>query len=251
MIALKQIKAVAAAHLATKGNRVRMVGVGILLTFAVISPITFAANLATVFLGEVDMPQGAIPWYFLAILVLVLLGTAPAVCALYRVAYRGYETATEGLAAPTRMPRLRYGDCLAAGICILLRPLVIVALFAGVYTLASFWSFWLYVPLLAAAIALSVLWMRITADWFLLPYYVCRGKRTRAALRASRMAMKQHRRACGAYMRSFLGPILLSLLTVGLLLLLWTLPLMMFTYFSLADRIDKAADKQQTEDSRS
>ncbi len=245
MITLKQTKSVAAKLLATKGNRLRMVGVGILLTFAVMLPVTLAMNLSTVFFGGSEVPTEAIPWLVGALLVLVLLGTAPAVCALYRVAYRGYEKATEGLGAPARMSDLRYGDCLAAGLLILLRPLVIAVLFVGACALAALWSFLLYIPLLAAAIALSVLWMRVTAGWFLLQYYVCRGERTRSALRASRTAMKKDRRRLyGAYVRSFLGQVLLSLLTVGVLLLLWTLPLMMFTYFSLAAKLDKTADKQ-------
>ncbi|MBE6546312.1 MAG: hypothetical protein E7668_02580 [Ruminococcaceae bacterium] len=248
MNSIKQIKPVAAKRLAKKGNRLRLVGVGILLTFSVMLPLLLSANLSVILLGEAEMEPIQTFLFFGAILALILLGTAPAVSALYGIAYRGYERARDGMSASARMSELRYGQCLASGLLLILRPLGVVALFVGAYALASLGAFLLYFPLACVAIALSVLWMWATSGAFLLPYYVSRGETVRSALRASRRAMKGNRRLYGAYMLSFLGWVLLSLLTVGVLLLLYVLPLMLFTYFTLADRMDRSGGKQRSED---
>ena len=58
--------------------------------------------------------------------------------------------------------------------------------------------------------------------------------------------MKGNRRLYFSYMLSFLGWVLLSLLTAGVLLLIYVLPVMCFTYFILADRLDAQITPEET-----
>ena len=244
MSQIKAMKADAKQMLRQRSNRLGLVTVGILLIFSVFLPMLIAANLTCVIFGEAE--GETVDLVFYAVWGgLTILCTAPALILLYRRAYWLYRRQKDGLSAPRVLPRCGVLRCLVAGLLTLIRPVLLFLVFVGAYALAEMSEFLLYVPLVFCAVAVSVLVMWLTGFLFLFPYYICRGESVGRAIAASAEGMKHRYRSYGAYMLAFLGWVLLSLLTAGVLLILNTLPLMLFTYFIFADRV---VGDQQTED---
>lgn len=239
MSQLKEIKKAVRAYLGQGGNWARMILAGTLLIFVCFFPLVLAGNLLAILLG--DTAEAAhlhtlenLLFYGISALLFLLI-TVPGVALFYRYSWRLYVKSRDGIAAPATQDKRKPMGVWSAGFLIVLRPLVVAALFILAHWLGSLSQFLLYLPLVALAIGLAFLWMWATGGWFLFPYFM--GRREAKPLRQSRRTMKQHYKLYGAYMLSFLGLVLLSLLTAGVLLVFYVLPLMMFTYFALGDRL--------------
>ncbi|MBQ9782990.1 MAG: hypothetical protein IJW44_00540 [Clostridia bacterium] len=247
MSQIKEMKILARTYLGQKGNWARMIFAGGLLIFVCFLPLLLAGNLTAILLGDTAEAEQLL-WlenllvYGIGALLFLLI-TVPGVALFYRYSWRLYTQSRDGINVPATQAKRKPAGVWFDGFRIVLRPLLVAALFALAYYFGSLSGFLLYLPLVALAIGLSVLLMWATGGWFLFPYFLCRGEKK--AIRQSRRAMKKHYKRYGAYMLSFLGLVLLSLLTAGVLLMFYVLPLMMFTYFALGDRL--SAEQTQEE----
>ena len=240
MSEIKWMKIRAKKLLGVKGNWVKIVIAGILLVFVCFMPLVVAMSLTNVIVGA---PEPGTDLYLLGDLlfygvwaVLAFCVTVPGVTLFYRYVWSLYEQTKEGFSVNDRR-KVGWFRSYPAALLIVLRPIGVAAIFVLAYVLASVTDFWLYLPFMVLAIGLATLFMWATGGAFFVPYFVCRGMSAGKALRASRRTMKKKYKLYGAYMMSFIGLVLLSLLTVGVLLLFYTMPVMMFTYFALADRV--------------
>ena len=234
MSEIKAIKRLSAELISKKGNRIRMIFASILLVFSVFLPIVLSLNVVWTLFGDTDA------WLADALfvcdwLLLSLVITMPIVAAIYRYCFRVYLRTRDGLDALEYTPT--FGRCFRAGVLILSRPLAVLLIFFSAYKLAEIKEFLFYIPLMALAAVLSVLFMYLTGGAFFIPYFFSMGMKPSAALSRSRALMKRNRKIYMAYMISFVGMILLSVITVGIFFMVHALPIMMFTYFILADRI--------------
>ena len=240
MSQIKEMKMLARQYLGQKGNWTRMIFAGGLLIFACFLPVLLSANITAIILGDTEetaalwgredlLTAGIAALFFLLI-------TVPSAALFYRYCYRLYAAGRDGFGAVTAKTRVSPMRIWREGFGFLLRPVGVGLLFVGAYWLASLSEFLLYLPLVAVAIGLSILLMWGTGGCFLLPYFCCRGE-VKRAWKQSRRAMRHRYKAYGAYILSFLGWVVLSLLTAGVLLIFYVLPLMMFTYFALGDRM--------------
>ena len=248
MTILKECKLLAKKYLGRKGNWLRLIIAAVLLVFTVMSPMVLAMSISGILAG--DAPEGSTLYvisdvvFYVLWVVLGLTLTPIGIACFYRFAYLGYKNGRDGISENGRL--LSFGRSLGAGLLILLRILPVIALFVAVYWLGFLSDWWLYLPLAIAAIWLAIPLMGMSGSVFLFPYYVARGERIGDACRMSRRAMKGNRRLYFSYMLSFLGWVLLSLLTAGVLLLIYVLPVMCFTYFILADRLDAQITPEET-----
>ena len=161
-----------------------------------------------------------------------------AVALFYRYAYRLYRTSRDaagyGGGERSGSPHENW----VFGFLLILRPLGCGIVVWYTLLASQMLHYWLHFPLLALAVFLCVLWMRCGAGWFLIPYRMCRGDGVRAALRNSRKQIKGQRKLYGRYISAFLFHGILSVLTVGIWLVFYMLPNLIFTYFTLAESLD-------------
>ena len=239
---MKDMKQRAGELLRQGSTRLSMTVLGIFLIFSVFLPLLIGVNLTGVLFGE-NGEDGLIfaVWGILSVLV-----TAPVLILLYRRAYLLYLRLRDGFAAPRRLPNCGAIRCFFAGLVMLFRPVMVFCVFLGAYKVAEQTDFWLYLPIMLCAIVLAMLVMWLTAYLFLFPYYICRGESVGQALKYSVKHMLSRYRGYFGYMLAFLGWVLLSLLTAGVLLVLYTIPIMLLTYFIFADKI--VGDQQREVD---
>lgn len=243
---MKEMKRRARELLLQGSARLSLTVIGIFLIFSAFLPLLIGLNLTDLLFGETEPDQS--DWLIFAVWgIFSILITAPALTLLYRRAYLLYLRLRDGFSAPRRLPSCGVWRCFFAGLVVLLRPVLVFCVFLGAYALAEQTEFWFYLPIMACAIVLAMLVMWLTAYLFLFPYYVCRGESIRRAMKYSVKHMLSRYRGYFGYMLAFLGWVLLSLLTVGVLLILYTIPMMLLTYFIFADKI---VGDQQTEDDR-
>ena len=106
----------------------------------------------------------------------------------------------------------------------------------GLISMILYWGF--IAILLIAAVLLFLLIVLVSDRIFLFPYYITQGLTLRQALKKSCKVTKNCKGAGSRFILSFTTLLLLSALTLGLLLIFYTLPIMLLTYSSFASDID-------------
>lgn len=233
---IKSCKKLAKQYLGQNGNWAKMALAGVGLVFVCFLPLMLVNDGLTLLFGASDVSEQLYSVLFWsAFLIWSLVITVPGVALFYRYAWYLYIRTRDGFSVSGNRKQDPVQTWLF-GLFTLLRPVAVVLLFMAAYGLASLSQFWLWLPLAALAVFLSFLLMKGTGGLFFLPYRFCQGRSAPEAWRKSVRDMRGNYRQYAAYMRSFLGWILLSLLTAGVLLAVYLLPLMMFTYFALGDQ---------------
>ena len=226
-----------------RGNRVRLALAFSVLFFSVLLPFVVALRIYGLVFGtgealsESEMLLSDFVFYGLW-LILGLLLIPPVLALFYRYAYRLY---CESKDAAGYGGDRSFGKPLEAwrfGFLLILRPLGCGALIWFVLWISQFFRYCLHFPLLALAVLLCVVWMRCGASWFLIPYRMCLGDDVRVAVRNSRKQMVGRKKLYGKYISAFLFHGILSVLTVGVWLVFYMLPNLIFTYFTLAESLD-------------
>lgn len=259
-------------QLTEKGSRFRMILAGILLAFAFVTPmmfgIYFPASLRTqieglpelinkisgyniVFTEEAVDRILTMAAYDLTV-VLGVIVTLPAYACFFTYSWQTYSKTRYGYVDRERPKKGSYSyfRSLASGALLLLRPMICFIIlqmgyfFARVisenlvydglalpmiFPLALFWGIGLF---------LSILFMWVTNWAFFAPYYFARGIGVFKAFKLSRELSKRHPFMCDGFSLIFGIAAALSLVSVGVLFILLVLPLMTFTYFSLAEHLD-------------
>ncbi len=72
---------------------------------------------------------------------------------------------------------------------------------------------------------------------FFVPYFVCRKMSLKEAMKASRIFVKGNRLCIFKYIIGFAGMFVLSVLSLGTLFVVYTIPLMIFSYFIYSDKL--------------
>ena len=103
-------------------------------------------------------------------------------------------------------------------------------------SMALYWGF--TAILFVVAVLLLLLIVLVSDRAFLFPYYVTQGLTVRQAFKKSRQATKPCKGTGTRFLLSFAPLLLLSAVTLGLLFIFYTLPLMLLTYSSIASDID-------------
>ena len=101
----------------------------------------------------------------------------------------------------------------------------------------------------ALSVALAVVLAFLTAGGYLIPYFMCKGFSVSDASRMSARAMRGKKYITAKYIFGFTGVIIISLLTVGMLFVVYTLPVMIFAYFIYADQITENINIDISEES--
>ena len=100
--------------------------------------------------------------------------------------------------------------------------------------------FFFYLARIAIGFAATVVFAAAVffmVSFFLTPYFVCRGFGARSAMIMSARATAKKRVRIWKYILGFSGMIALSLLSVGMLFVIYTLPVMMLAYFEYAEKM--------------
>lgn len=242
----------ATRFIARKGNRTRMVVAGILLMFALVLPMMGGLYSIYIAFSKTEVSElvvyGVVYGVALAFGILVAL---PAVTMFVTYSQRVYSETKYGYADIKRRGAYNYFRSLFATLILFIRPLIVLIMVQLAYMLSRdlrsllVTSLGVYIPTLIILIpawcivlAISAVFMWVTNSVFLAPYYYSRGMSAVKAISKSRKVTARHPFYCDLFSILFIALSAISLLTFGVLFILWVLPLMMFTYYELADRMD-------------
>ena len=97
----------------------------------------------------------------------------------------------------------------------------------------------LSIVFLIAALIITVIIITLSGKLFLFPYFISNGYGIKESIKSSRKIMRdpQNKHNHSKFLLSFAGLLCLSLLTLGLLLIFYTVPLMITTYNMLAEKM--------------
>lgn len=271
-VILRSIKA-AWRLLSEKGSRFRMILAGVLILFAFVTPMMFGIYLPSAVIPTVEklieyinelLRQRQLSELvfrmtdemFMSIVydLTAFIGffvTLPAYAWFFTYSWNTYSRARYGFADRERIKGdYNYFRSLLSGLVLLARPIICFAMLQLGYLLARVISeetvydglaipmIALLIPFWAVAIFLSVLFLWVTNSSFLMPYYYGRGMTLRQARRLSKEKCARHPFYCDLFSVIFGVMSAISLLSVGVVFVLMILPLMMFTYFTLAEHMD-------------
>ncbi len=238
--------------LSVKGSRTRLILSGILLCLAFVLPMMLGVYIPLLIFGYSEVT----PFYeYLCIYVLALVSgalvTLPAAAMFFTYNWQVYSNARYGYADRERKKgSYNYFCSLFAGVLIMARPFVCFVLFQiayeGAYALSELCVYEgmaipmivFLVPFFAIAAVISVIFLMLTSFTFLVPYYYGRGMKMGKAISLSFKAFRKKPFTGAAFFLIFAAMSALSLISVGVLFVLLVLPLMMFTYFTIAEHID-------------
>ncbi|MBO5415340.1 MAG: hypothetical protein J6A83_01765 [Clostridia bacterium] len=182
----------------------------------------------------------------LGILLAVFL-TLPVIGGFFGMAYKLYHAEKVHLAyifSPFASAKKYFGIVFAGGL-MLLRLVAIISIPVAVATLMSgvnlfedaFLNGLLSGLAVGGAVALALLFAVCTMQMYFVPYFLCRGFGVTESISKSRALLKKRKGKLIGYILGFTGIFLLSLLTVGALFVVYTIPLMIFAYFIYADQL--------------
>ena len=235
-----------------RGSRIRLGIASALLIFAILLPATVAAYLNITVFGY--NAQSHFMEYVLVygiVAIFSLMATVPVCAAYFSYTYGIYSKARYG-AVYTKRKRGAYGYFrdLFGGMILMLRGGVCAIALQTAYLLTAYAEIALKIdkygipmivlciPLMTVAIGFCLIFLWLTSGFFLAPYYFARGERLFTALVKSHKAIIAHPFLKDGYALIFLILIALSVFTLGVALVLWVMPIMMLTYFTLAEYID-------------
>ena len=229
----------AKARLQTRGRWLSLVLYAILAMFLIMLPFAIVVNVAGI------LSVSAIWFYgmfyetvlpYLLMIPIFLLLTCPGIVFVMR----GVVSTVTGERQVAR-GKHRYGRDLGSGLFILGRLLLPIALVLFAWCFPRMWFAEdkllgvVIAGMMACATAvLALLWLWLTRRSFFVAYFVACGCTLRVARRRSRAMVADHPRLPTVYLFSFIGSLVLSVLTLGVFFIFWTLPLMWATYVCTA-----------------
>lgn len=137
----------------------------------------------------------------------------------------------------------RYMRCVIAGLMLIARAVaIIIPIVFSLGFISVLWEknnspFALIICLtftcfaLFAGVGLAFLIAHLTQEQYFIPYYLCMGNTVSGAIALSRVAVKKKRFRIWGYLIGLLPICALSLLTVGVLFVIYSVPMMIFAYF--------------------
>lgn len=251
----------ATRFIAKKGSRTRMIVAGILFIFASVVPMmagTYALTIAANALVNVPSlaPIASAAWFEYAVvysgaILLQIFISLPAMAMFVTYAQKVYSEAKYGYSDTKKRGAYNYFRSLFSAAFIFFRPIVVLVMVQGAFVLARelramlVTQFSIYLPTLLILIPLWCV-VFVVAAWFmwvtnslsLAPYYYSRGMSIFKSIRKSIKTTAKHPFYIDLFAIVFIALTAASMLTIGVLFVVWVLPLMIFTYYELADRMD-------------
>ena len=250
--------------LSEKGSRFRLILSGILLSFSFALPMMFGWYITLLRFGYTETTRPAeYVWVYAIALATGLLVTVPAASMFFCYAWQTYSSARYGYVdREKKRGAYNYFRSLFSGIIIMARPIACFILFQlayeGAFALSEVCVFGkmaipmivFLVPFSAAAAVISVLLLWLTRRAFLVPYYYARGFGIWRSVKMSRKKCARYPLVWWMFFLIFAAMSAISALSVGVLFILLALPLMMFTYFTIAEHMDSTQGKKLLEDEK-
>lgn len=238
--------------LSEKGSRFRLILAGALLSFSFVLPMMFGVYVTLLRFGYSETTQPIeYVWVYAIVLAVGLFVTLPASAMFFSYAWQTYSVARYGYVdREKKRGAYNYFRSFFSGIIIMARPFFCFVLlqlgYEGAFALSEVCVFEgiaipmivFLVPLWAVAITVSALFLWITGRVFFVPYYYARGFGVFQALKMSSRRCKKSPFVGDIFSLIFAAMSALSLISVGVLFILLVLPLLMFTYFTIAEQID-------------
>ena len=246
----KAIRKNAAEKLFENGN-LYVMALGICLCIAVaVSPVILFALISSL---AYNLPSSISPLLDLAaifvLLVLFIFVTVPVIGSFFDMCYRlyrGYQAHVAEVLAPFTMGR-RYFAMLRIYLSFLLRllsPLLVLLAAFFITRLAEIiladlviLLFLVRPAIVLIEVAAFVTVVFFNSSIFFAPYLMCQGYTPRMAVATSRRLTSGKWGKVWGYMLGFSGLLALSVLTVGMLFVIYVAPLMIFAYFIYAEQM--------------
>ena len=234
------------------GNRTRMIVAGILLMFSLVLPMMTALYALYVVYVNIEIdPRVLYAVLYGITLFMGIFISLPTVAMFVTYSQKVYSETKFGYADVKRRGAYNYFRSFFSTVVLFIGPIILFVMIQLAYELTGdirgylVRQFNLAIPTLAILIPMwcvilvifaFIAWLANSA--FLAPYYYSRGMSAFKAIKESRRTTKRHPFYSDLFSIFFIVLSAISLLTFGVLFVLWVLPLMMFTYFELADRMD-------------
>ena len=225
----------AKARLGRRGRWLSLVLYAILSTFLVMLPFALSLNVISLLSMTPLWIDGLFFDTVLPYLLMIptfLLITCP--CIMFVM--RGVISTITGERRVAES-KGRYERDLGIGLFILGRVLLPIALVLVAWSWpralmdgARFLGFLIGGVMACAMAVLTVLWLHLTRRSFFVPYFAACGYSFGEARLRSRAMVNAYPRLPTVYLFSFVGALALSVLSLGVLFIFWTLPLMWMTY---------------------
>ena len=251
MLRFREIIKEASRLLKKRGSRVRMILAGIAIICAAVFPMLLSTNLTVVIFGD-DYSNGLL--VDISVLSVALLAgifvTVPALSMVTTLTRQIYLSAKNGYVPNAEKGRYNYFRHLFGGFTVFFRYVILLLLIqiTNIYTRAYAYELadmgyslpvvFGVMPIWLIAILVMSVFMLITSPFLFVPHFFSDGAGVR---RSFGLGLKAFGRGAGKgllFSLVFIGMSILSVLTVGVLFILWVFPLMIFAYFQLAEKID-------------
>ncbi len=233
--------------LTKKGSRAKMIIAGILMMFAF--AFSWLVGRYTVNILELTGLWRMLAEY-LIIAVVGIIVSLPALSMFITYSKEAYSMAKYGYADIKKKGAYNYFRSLFSAIILFLRPFVALVIIQGTYELALLCTeklkigemgipFLVFlIPFWCIAFVVIAIFMFITKFVFFTPFYYSKGMSVFKALGKSFKTTVKHPFYSDLFSIVFIFLTAVSFLTFGVLFILFVLPLMMFTYFEIADKAD-------------
>ena len=238
----------ASALLYKKGSRLKMILATVTVMFAAAFPMMMGIYLVPLLGIE---GWGAYALSYGVALPLALVITLPALCMYVTYAREVYSEAKYGYADTKKRGAYNYFRSLFSAVLIFGRYAISALMMQGAYEGASWFTellisidvripfILILLPLLLMAALIVAIFLWLTAPLFLANYYYSKGQGAVKAIVNSCKKTAKRPFYSTLFALVYIGLTLISLFTVGVLFVLWVQPLMMFTYFEFADKMDE------------
>ena len=240
MSTLSVLKKEAAMRLQTRGRWLRLVGCGVISVLLLMLPFLLALNLSRLlslfpFWTDGGWAVKVLP-YLLMIPTFLLL-TCPITVCVMRFAVAVGKDERRKIAQKSA-----YGRDLVLGLMILVWIFLPIGVMVASWMLPRLWlgdrPAWETVVSVVALLLsgfLAFLWFAFTGRMFFVPYEAAVGGSVCEVLVRARNRIASQKMLPRQFMDSFFGLLLLSVASIGVLLIFYTLPLMWMTYLFTAD----------------
>ena len=237
----------ASSLLTKKGSRLKMILATILIIFAAAFPMMIGISLVSILGLEGDSAYAVC---YGVTLVLSFVLTMPFVSMYITYTREVYSEAKLGYRDIKKRGAYNYFRSLFSAVVIFGRYAISALIMQGTYILAQ-WLLELlrtahvplpfllvFLPLLLVSLLIVAVFLWLTAPLFLAPYYYGKGCTAARAVMSSFKRTAKRPFYSTLFALTYVVLTLVSLLTVGVLFVLWVQPLMMFTYFEFAEKMD-------------
>ncbi|MBQ8141325.1 MAG: hypothetical protein IJ038_06510 [Clostridia bacterium] len=253
----KEIRKLAKQMLLSRNNLQRLAfGVCICLMAIMLPIIAFSVISGFSVLPEISEYLSSILFSAacLTLGALLVFVTVPIISGFFESAYKIYEGKREfyfaDIFAPFKSSK-KYFSAIHAGVLFILRGTALFAAsviaFYALQTASGFVFAIFGLPDIlnsvfeifstAFCVILFIVLACVTSGGFFTPYFICKGFSVNKARELSHSAVNGKKPMICRYIFGFSGIFVLSLLTVGTLFVIYTIPLMIFAYFIYADQI--------------